>query len=299
MPYRPSFDYFLELAKWPSISRAAEELHITQQSLSIYLKRLENYYGTTLVERQPSLRLTEEGKILWKAAKKIASIYEDLDRTLHKGSHSGLIRLGCLRAQTDELLQALPFDAFRNHFPLVNIEIIEEHTHILAQKLQRGELDFYLGIRDFSFPETEKHLFREFPVYVLAAPSLLEKYFGSRWKELAKTWQNGVRLEELREIPAIFPPDHSRIRQTAECYAREKGYTLRVTFESIRFSLNLQMAEQGAGFALSSQLPPSNSPILFFPIAEPKMARKIYCIRKKSQILLPYQEAFWKMMIKA
>ena len=78
MPYRPSLDYFLELTKWPSISRAAEELHITQQSLSIYLKRLENYYGATLVERQPSLRLTEEGAALRDAAEKIARIYEEV-----------------------------------------------------------------------------------------------------------------------------------------------------------------------------------------------------------------------------
>lgn len=299
MPYRPSLDYFLELTKWPSISRAAEELHITQQSLSIYLKRLENYYGATLVERQPSLRLTEEGAALRDAAEKIARIYEELDQTLQKNGQPGLIRLGCMRVQTDELLQALPFQAFRSRFPHVQIEIMEEHTPILAQKLRDGQLDFYLGIRDFCTAETEYHFFREFPVYVLAAPSLLEKYFGIHWKERAESWKNGIRLEEMREIPAIFPPDHSRMRRTADQYARERGYELQVTFESFSSPLTLQMVGQDAGFALSSQLPPPGSPILAFPLADPRITRKVYCVREKHRQFPAYMEAFWKMMRKA
>ena len=55
MTYYPSLDYFLAIARHKNITKAAQELHVSQQNLSIYLKRLEQYYQVTLFERKPRL----------------------------------------------------------------------------------------------------------------------------------------------------------------------------------------------------------------------------------------------------
>lgn len=56
-----SLFYFTELAKDLHMTRTAERLFISQQTLSNHIARLENYYGTPLLYRKPSLSLTPAG----------------------------------------------------------------------------------------------------------------------------------------------------------------------------------------------------------------------------------------------
>ena len=59
----PNYEYFLRIAEYENISKAAESLYISQPSLSKYLKKLEESVGTELFERkQSSLRLTDGGR---------------------------------------------------------------------------------------------------------------------------------------------------------------------------------------------------------------------------------------------
>ena len=49
----PSLEFFLVIAKYKSLTKASQELFVTQQNLSSYLKRLESYYGLELFTRHP------------------------------------------------------------------------------------------------------------------------------------------------------------------------------------------------------------------------------------------------------
>ena len=53
-----SLYYFSELAKDLHITRTANRLFISQQTLSNHIMRLEEYYGVKLLNRKPSLSLT-------------------------------------------------------------------------------------------------------------------------------------------------------------------------------------------------------------------------------------------------
>ena len=57
-----NYQYFLVLARSTSISQAAEELNVSHQGLSLYLKNLERELGAPLFERVPRLVLTEAGQ---------------------------------------------------------------------------------------------------------------------------------------------------------------------------------------------------------------------------------------------
>ena len=57
-----SLYYFSELAKDLHMTRTAERLFISQQTLSNHIARLEDYYGTSLLYRKPSLSLTPAGE---------------------------------------------------------------------------------------------------------------------------------------------------------------------------------------------------------------------------------------------
>lgn len=66
-----SLYYFQELAKNLHMTNTAEKLHISQQTLSNHIKRLEEYYGTLLFYRKPSLSLTSAGEALLAFAEEV------------------------------------------------------------------------------------------------------------------------------------------------------------------------------------------------------------------------------------
>ena len=55
----PRFDYFIALARERSFTKAAKQLHITQQTLSNYVAQLEKEIGSTLFVRNIPLKLTQ------------------------------------------------------------------------------------------------------------------------------------------------------------------------------------------------------------------------------------------------
>ena len=59
-----SLYYFSELAKDLHMTRTANRLFISQQTLSNHIQRLEDYYGTKLFYRKPSLSLTTAGEFV-------------------------------------------------------------------------------------------------------------------------------------------------------------------------------------------------------------------------------------------
>lgn len=77
-----SLEYFVEIAKQRNISKAAENLHMSQQSLSAYIQKLEKYYGVQLLIRKPKMRLTEAGERVLLAAEQINEIYIDMEKDL-------------------------------------------------------------------------------------------------------------------------------------------------------------------------------------------------------------------------
>ena len=77
-----SLDYFLVLAREKNFTRAAEALHITQQSLSSHIAGLEKELGCTLLVRRTPLELTYAGRTFLRYAESIGdtSLQKCLER---------------------------------------------------------------------------------------------------------------------------------------------------------------------------------------------------------------------------
>ena len=76
-------EQLVTFAKYGTLSKAAEELHITQPALSRSMKKLENEFGVSLFDREKSkIRLSETGKIAVQYAEKVLEAEREmLDRT--------------------------------------------------------------------------------------------------------------------------------------------------------------------------------------------------------------------------
>ena len=75
-----SLDYFLVLAREKNFTRAAEALHITQQSLSSHIANLERELNCTLVVRRTPLELTYAGRTFLRYAESIGQTRQAMER---------------------------------------------------------------------------------------------------------------------------------------------------------------------------------------------------------------------------
>ena len=90
--------YFLTVAKEQSFTKAAEQLHITQPTLSRQLASLEDELGTTLFNRGGhSVTLTDAGLLLKRRALEIIDLEDKIvdEFTANEGAIEGVITIGC------------------------------------------------------------------------------------------------------------------------------------------------------------------------------------------------------------
>ncbi|MDM7273440.1 LysR family transcriptional regulator [Sulfurihydrogenibium azorense] len=74
---------FKTVADLKSFSKAAEILFLSQPTVTLQIKKIENYLGVTLFQRKKNqLELTEEGKILYRYASKILDDYTQLENEI-------------------------------------------------------------------------------------------------------------------------------------------------------------------------------------------------------------------------
>ena len=77
-----SLRYFVAVAESGSISQAARSLYTSQQVVSDHIRRLEEHYGTRLLERTRPVTLTQPGELLLETARLVLSTMEHLEHRI-------------------------------------------------------------------------------------------------------------------------------------------------------------------------------------------------------------------------
>lgn len=91
-----SMKYFVVLAEERSFTKAAEKLHVTQQTLSAHVAGLEKESGAKLFIRHVPLELTDAGRVFYRYARIIRRNEMALERELTDaaGMGRGTLRIG-------------------------------------------------------------------------------------------------------------------------------------------------------------------------------------------------------------
>src|SRR5271165_6056990 len=135
--------YFCAIAETGSFSRAAEQSHISQPSLSQQIRKLEDALGVRLFDRLGrSVRLTELGIAFLPRARAVLQGLEAArsEVTERKRSVSGPICVGVIPTIAPYFLPPV-LAGFSRKWPQARVTIVEEITPLLLEKLRAGSLD--------------------------------------------------------------------------------------------------------------------------------------------------------------
>ena len=141
-----SYKIFESVARNESISKASEELFISQPAVSQSIKRLEESIGGELFNRtKTGVKLTGEGSVFYQYIKKGLDYIENGEKVFSslKNIDIGTIRIGASTTITKYIL--MPYlKAFHKMYPNINIEIVNHLSNTLVTMLKNGLLDFVL-----------------------------------------------------------------------------------------------------------------------------------------------------------
>ncbi|SMC51830.1 LysR family transcriptional regulator [Sporomusa malonica] len=136
-------EYFIEVARQKSFSKAAETLHVSQPSISKAIKELENQLGSVLFYRNPKyVELTDAGDAILEQAQQVISSFQNINAQLR----------GITQMQTGKIHIGLPpitgvsdfaqlLGRFKNEYPNIQINLYEYGSKKIEMGIQDGTLD--------------------------------------------------------------------------------------------------------------------------------------------------------------
>ena len=196
--------YFITVAKYEHITRAAAELHISQSTLSAALKKLESELELKLYERTAKgVVLTSEGRIFLHRAVRIISEIESTGQMMAQlAKQNGGLRLRIACGETLGL-SGIVYEAERQMASdepgICFTNLFEEYGNNGAMLLS-GDADMLFTYSKFYRPEIEWHKLCDDEMLLLVR------------KEDEYEMRKKVSMSELADIKLIAPVEHSFLR---------------------------------------------------------------------------------------
>lgn len=141
--------YFQAIARERNISRAAEKLYLSQSSLSKFLKTMEREVGVSLVDRSTvPLKLTPAGQHFLNYLEQSSQLYEQAMSEMARlgGTLPREFVIGASSMNSGTVCNAFP--EFYQHYPDIQLTLVEEHSEDLLQLLVRKKLDMAVLVRN-------------------------------------------------------------------------------------------------------------------------------------------------------
>lgn len=274
--------YFLAVAREENITRAAEDLHIAQPTLSKQLMELEQELGKKLLVRgKRKVTLTEDGVLLRKRAEEIVSLLDKTKREISSDSEEihGEIAIGGNPVAT--ILQAAA--ALRSDYPNVRFHFFSGDAIAVTERLDHGSLDFAILIPPVDAQKYESILLHDVSQWGL----LME-----RDSPLAQ--QPAITKEVLQTVPLIL---HQRtgLQQTVAAWAETDIEQLQIaaTYNVVQRN-SISFVKSGLGYFLAPRdlfEPELSSSYCFRPL-DPPLQIEYALVWKKYSVFSKAARAF-------
>ena len=235
---------FYYVAKNESISRASNELLISQPAVSKAIKNLEEQLNTTLfIRKRDGMELTEAGIILYKKIKDamelISSAENDLKVTTNM--ETGIISIGASKTILHEFLMPYIKD-FHIKYPNINIRIYTNKTAELITKAKMGIIDVIFTNMPVEIPNN----FTSSKMMVLhdclVANNSFEYLKNKKFKK-----------EDLQDLPLLILTKGTLTRIRLDEYCQKNGLEIHPQMEFGSNTLIKEFTLAGFGIGLLSE----------------------------------------------
>ena len=231
---------FYVVAKNKHMTKASEELHISQPAISQSIKKLEDQLGGTLFLRSnKGMELTEEGKMFYEYVKGALELINNAENefTSFKDLSKGEIKIGCSTTLTKLVLM----DALKKYhvdYPNININITNDLTSNLINDLKLGKLDFVI-FNESNIKETNLNLekIKELKQGFIYNP----EYFSD----------NVDSFDDLNRVPLILQKEEANSRKLLDHIALLNNVKLIPKMEVVSQELITDFTNIGLGIGFA------------------------------------------------
>ncbi|EDY85907.1 transcriptional regulator, LysR family [gamma proteobacterium HTCC5015] len=236
---------FIHTAQTGSISKAAERLYLSQPSISLQIKALEEELGTTLFERRgPKIQITPAGKILLDLTQPLVEGMDTLPEVF--ASQLGEVDTGTLDIAAGEstILYILPqfVDAFCKAYPSIQVRLHNVTGRDGMSMLKADEVDFAVGsmlepVEDINYYP----IFSYDPVLITPPDHPLAQ-------------RESVSLHDISPYGLILPPRHLSTWRMVKLVFQQHNADYKIALEAGGWEVIKKYVELGMGVSIVTDI---------------------------------------------
>ncbi len=279
---------FCNAAQTESVSEAAERLFLSQPTVSLQIQALEREFETMLFERRgPKIRLTPEGKTLYKLAQPLIQGMDGLHETFI--AKCGSLDSGELNIAAGEstILYVLPdiMCAFSSKYPKIRIKLQNVPGRDGMNMIRGDQVDFAVG----SMSELADDIFYH---PILSYKTVLIAPLGH---PLAA--KEEVTLQDISPHGLILPPHHLSTWRMVDLVFKQHNLNYRVNLEAGGWEVIKKYVEQGMGVSIVSDVCLNgDEKLVRIPLDQYFPDRGYGVVMRRGKFLSPQSKRFIEMM---
>ncbi len=231
---------FYTVAKCGSLTKAAEELYISQPAVSQSIKQLENQLGMSLFNRtHRGMELSAQGgQQIFRSVEEALMLLDDAENVLMelKNTATGTIRIGA----SDTIFEYFLSDkivAFHEKYPAVKFELLSDVTPVTIEQLKTNKCD--IAFLNLPIEEDPELILKGNVMYLNDIFIANEKYGELREKQ--------IPLSKLSEYPLILLDSNTVARRAVTNYFNTLGLSLKPDIEVSSWDLMKRLSAKGMG----------------------------------------------------
>ena len=248
--------YFKTVATELNITHAAQKLYISQQALSAHMRNLESELGVKLFNRTPRLSLTDAGRCLLEATEGYDRLTNILNDKLNdiRNHERGELRIGLSFTRGQFILPSV-LPGYAQEHPQVHINIYEEPSVSLMERLLHNEIDFWVTAENPDIDGIHKEpLFKE-SFYIVIPYKIMEKVYGQKGaEEKLKKIENDFELEDVINCPFVLLNPGNRSRDLFDNALRSRKLTPDIILETDNSQTAFALAQKEMAITVYSDM---------------------------------------------
>ena len=298
------FEYILATAECGSLTRASQQLYITQPTLTNYINRLELELQIKIFDRSVSpISVTQAGKVYIEEMKKIQlQTNIMLNKVRQISVQNSTFTIGIAHSRGEHWLPIIT-PLFIEKFPNINFNLYEANRYDLEKGLSDESIDLAIGVLNINNKNLVSVELVDEPVY-LAIPRNFP--LVSHLSKSEGTLKNPYHIKEknLSDIPYLLPVPGVRYYTNIQLWFEKFNISPKTVYQYKNTNTAFQLAGKGIGAIFISadllikQYSELSNNLVYCTLEKKPFIKKCIAQYKKDSLKINYINSVLDIIIK-